>query len=53
MSNTVLLVIADLKTMEAWVEVDETEVVKLVLGQVADIEIDAFPDRVFGNPFVN
>lgn len=45
--GTVLLVIADLKTMEAWVEVDETEVVKLALGQAAEIEIDAFPDRTF------
>ena len=45
--GTVLLVIADLRTMEAWVEVDETEVVKLALGQTADIEIDAFPDRSF------
>jgi HlyD family secretion protein len=45
--GTVLLVIADLGTMEAWVEVDETEVVKLELGQPAEIEIDAFPDSVF------
>lgn len=45
--GTVLLVIADLGTMEAWVEVDETEVVKLSLGQVAEIEIDAFPGEKF------
>ena len=45
--GTVLLVIADLTTMEAWVEVDETEVVKVVLGQQAKVEIDAFPDREF------
>ena len=45
--GTVLLVIADLGTMEAWVEVDETEVVKVLLGQVAEIEIDAFPGEVF------
>jgi HlyD family secretion protein len=45
--GTVLLVIADLGTMEAWVEVDETEVVKVELGQVAEVEIDAFPDRKF------
>ena len=45
--GTVLLVIADLGTMEAWVEVDETEVVKVVLGQAAEIEIDAFPGEVF------
>ncbi len=45
--GTVLLVIADLGTMEAWVEVDETEVVKLSLGQAAEIEIDAFVGEVF------
>ncbi len=45
--GTVLLVIADLGTMEAWVEVDETEVVKLELGQTAEISIDAFPEEVF------
>ena len=42
-----LLVIADLGTMEAWVEVDETEVVKVALGQTADVTIDAFPDSTF------
>nr|MEE4266958.1 efflux RND transporter periplasmic adaptor subunit [Candidatus Krumholzibacteria bacterium] len=45
--GTVLLVIADLGTMEAWVEVDETEVVNVDLGQPAAITIDAFPDQEF------
>jgi len=45
--GTVLLVVADLGTMEAWVEVDETEVVKLVLGQEAELKIDAFPGETF------
>lgn len=45
--GTVLLVIADLGTMEAWVEVDETEVVDVELGQPAQITIDAFPDQEF------
>ena len=45
--GTVLLVIADLGTMEAWVEVDETEVVDVELGQTAEIEIDAFTGRNF------
>lgn len=45
--GTVLLVIADLGAMEAWVEVDETEVVNLALGQPAKITIDAFPDTTF------
>jgi HlyD family secretion protein len=45
--GTVLLTIADLDTMEAWVDVDETEVVNVKLGQQAEITIDAFPDSTF------
>lgn len=45
--GTVLLTIADLDTMEAWVDVDETEVVNVKLGQAAEVEIDAFPDSTF------
>ncbi len=45
--GTVLLVIADLSTMEARVKVDETEVVKVAMGQSAVVEIDAFPDSSF------
>ena len=45
--GTVLLTIADMGTMEAEVEVDETEVVQVELGQTAVVEIDAFPDQEF------
>lgn len=45
--GTVLLVISDLGTIEAWVEVDETEVVDVRLGQPAEVTIDAFPDRTY------
>jgi HlyD family secretion protein len=45
--GTVLLTIADLGTMEAVVEVDETEVVQVRLGQPASVEIDAYPDEDF------
>jgi HlyD family secretion protein len=45
--GTVLLEIADLSTMETEINVDETEVVDVLLGQAADVEIDAFPDQVF------
>jgi HlyD family secretion protein len=45
--GTVLLVIADMSTLEARVQVDETEVVKCAIGQPAKIEIDAFPDTSF------
>ena len=46
-AGTVLLVIADLSTMEAEVDVDETEVVRVVVGQKVGVEIDAFPDSTF------
>jgi HlyD family secretion protein len=45
--GTVLLVISDLGTIEAWVEVDETEVVDVRLGQPAEVTIDAFPDQTY------
>jgi HlyD family secretion protein len=45
--GTVLLTIADLGTMEAWVEVDETEVVNVEIDQLAEVEIDAFPDSTY------
>ena len=45
--GTVLLTISDLSTMESEVKVDETEVVGIKLGQVAEVEIDAFPDSTF------
>lgn len=45
--GTVLLVIADMGTLEAVVEVDETEVVQVALGQPAVVEIDAFPGEEF------
>jgi len=45
--GTVLLSIADLSVMEAEVEVDETDVVGVRLGQVADVRVDAFPAQVF------
>ena len=45
--GTVLMTIADMGTLEAVVEVDETEVVQVALGQAAIVEIDAFPGREF------
>ena len=43
----VLMVIADLSVMEVEVEVDETEIPQVSIGQKASIEIDAFPDHDF------
>jgi HlyD family secretion protein len=45
--GTVLMTIADLSVMEVEVEVDETDVIGVVLGQSADVKVDAFPNEVF------
>jgi len=45
--GTVLLTIADLSVMEVEVEVDETDVIGVALGQTARVRVDAFPDKVF------
>lgn len=42
-----LLTVADLSVFEVEVDVDETEVAKVKLGQEAKIRIDAFNDTVF------
>jgi len=45
--GTVLMTIADLSVMEVEVEVDETDVVGVQLGQTTNVRVDAFPDVVF------
>ncbi|WP_419940877.1 efflux RND transporter periplasmic adaptor subunit [Candidatus Palauibacter sp.] len=45
--GTVLLTVADLSVMEAVIEVDETDVTSIVIGDSAYIEIDAFPNQRF------
>ncbi|MDH7493075.1 MAG: efflux RND transporter periplasmic adaptor subunit [Candidatus Saccharicenans sp.] len=45
--GTVLLTIADLSIMEVEVEVDETDVINVRIGQTARVKVDAFPDQVF------
>lgn len=45
--GTVLLTIADLSVMQVEVEVDETDVVGVALGQTAEVRVDAFPDMTF------
>jgi HlyD family secretion protein len=46
-AGTVLLTIADMSVIEAEVEVDETDIPFVTLGQPAKIKIDAFPDKTF------
>lgn len=41
--GTVLMTIADLSVMEVEVEVDETDVVGVKIGQPAEVRIDAYP----------
>jgi HlyD family secretion protein len=44
---TVLLTVADLSTIEAEVEVDETDIVSVKIGQEAFVKVDAYPDTSF------
>lgn len=41
------MTISDMSVFEVEVEVDETEINKIMLGQVSDIKVDAFPDTSF------
>ena len=45
--GSLLLTVADLSEMEAVVEVDETDVPEISIGDSTVIEIDAFPGRMF------
>ena len=45
--GTVLMTIADLSVIEAEVEVDETDIPTVAIGQHASVSIDAIPDRTF------
>ena len=47
MSGTELLRIANLTEMQAVVEVNENEIVRLTLGDTALIEVDAYPNQKF------
>src|SRR4029077_15727140 len=46
-AGTVLLTLADMSIIQAEVEVDETNIPNVQLGQKAKITIDALPDRSF------
>ena len=45
--GTVLMVISDMSTIEAVLEVDQTDVPQLRAGQPAQVLVDAFPDHPF------
>jgi len=46
-SGSLLLTISDLSVMEAVVQVNETDVPNIELGDSAEISIDAFPKQIF------
>ena len=46
-AGTVLLTLADMSIIQAEVEVDETNIPNVQLGQAAKVTIDAIPDRTF------
>src|SRR6267378_6819669 len=46
-AGTVLLTLAEMSVIQAEVEVDETSIPNVVLGQQAKITIDALPDKSF------
>jgi HlyD family secretion protein len=45
--GSLLLTVADLSVMEAKVQVDETDVPGITIGDSASVRIDAFPNQVF------
>jgi HlyD family secretion protein len=45
--GTVLLTIADMSVIEAEVEVDETDIPSVAIGQAARVTIDAVPEKTF------
>ena len=46
-SSSTIMTIADMSVITAEVNVDETDIVSVALGQPADVSIDAIPDRTF------
>ncbi len=44
--GTMMMAVSDLSRMEVQIDVDETDVVAVTVGQTAEVEVDAFPDRV-------
>jgi HlyD family secretion protein len=45
--SVVLLIVADMSVIEAEIEVDETDIPNVKLGQTTKVTIDALPDRSF------
>jgi HlyD family secretion protein len=46
-AGNIIMTISDLSRMECQVQVSETDVTQIKLGDTSRVQIDAFPDRVF------
>src|SRR3954464_14388110 len=46
-AGTVLLTLADMSIIQAEVEVDETNIPNVQIGQIAKVTVDAIPDKTF------
>ena len=46
-AGTVLLTLADMSVIQAEIEVDETNIPTVAIGQKAKVTIDALPDKIF------
>lgn len=45
--GTILLTISDMSTVEAVMEVDETDIPNVKIGQAATVTVDAYPNKTF------
>ncbi|HEY3250821.1 MAG TPA: efflux RND transporter periplasmic adaptor subunit [Ignavibacteria bacterium] len=46
MAGTVIMTVSDLSVMDAEIEISETDITNVKLGDTANVEVDAFPDRI-------
>jgi HlyD family secretion protein len=45
MAGTTIMTISDLSVMDAEIEISETDIIQVKIGDTAKIDVDAFPDR--------
>ena len=45
-SGTVIMTVSDLNVMNAMIEVSETDIAQVKLGDTTDVTVDAFPDKI-------
>ncbi len=47
MEGTDMMHISDLRFMEAWIDVSENDVLRIEIGDSAEVELDAYPQMIF------